>query len=212
MESRVKKLLNLLETTRSSEAAHLAAFQLGEVSKDLFGHVVKHLVPVLLHSEESVRNYAALTLHCCIVKSEVRALSESTLKKPCTDYDLDALLVNLQEALQDRKWEVKHGALLGLNVLFSEVEVPSCLHETLLDEIIQVLKVDRISDYSSDMPLFPVREVAAKALTALVSKGEISEVEQRLSRLVLEADDCLGPLMALRQLKSSLSFTVLPFW
>mmetsp|Transcript_7962 Transcript_7962/g.15544 ORF Transcript_7962/g.15544 Transcript_7962/m.15544 type:complete len:213 (-) Transcript_7962:4083-4721(-) len=212
MESRAKKLIVLLETTKSPDAAQLASFQLGELAKELFAPILKLLLPLLKHKDENVRNYGANTLSRCIFKSGVKALADQSAKKPCFDYSLEALVSDLRETLMNDAWEAKHGSLLGLNVILSEVELPCELRETLTDELIHILKEDRTADYSSDMPSFPIREVASKALAALITVQQKHEVERRLLDFYGVTSDFLGPLMALRQINSFRCFKVLNNW
>jgi hypothetical protein len=210
MENRIKKLVTLLESPRSSEASHLASFQLGELSKEMFGPVVLSLMPVLRHQDEAVRKLGALTLHCCIAKAEVKVISEKLVKRHCTDYSLDDLLDDLRGGLSAESWETKQGSLLGLHALVIEVSLPVSLRASVIDELIYILADDNVADYSADLPVFPVREICAEVL-AVIAQGQ-PEVESRLVQLAETLDNCLGPLMALRLLSSPASFWVLSRW
>lgn len=124
-------------------------------------------------------------------------LNEWPLERFC-----DELLVELF----DKKWEVRHGAALGLReILARHIEGAGKRADSSIEQqrseqrgwfcdsalrLLCVIMLDRFADFSGDSPIAHVREACAQVLAIIMAKMEDDDLQQAwlvLQTLVLES-------------------------
>lgn len=92
-------------------------------------------------------------------------------------------LLNLLNSMFDLKWEIRHGALIGLRSLISfgsELNFSDEFVEFLAVKIFEVLARDRFSDFVEGIAIAPVRETAAQCLASCYKIFSQTEKKTRL--------------------------------
>lgn len=123
------------------------------------------------------------------------------------EWPLERFCDELLVELFDKKWEVRHGAALGLRELLARhisgagKRADSRLEQQRTEQrawycdsairLLCVIMLDRFADFSGDSPIAHVREACAQVLAIIMAKMEEDDLQQAwivLQQLVLESN------------------------
>lgn len=99
------------------------------------------------------------------------------------NYPTGEFLEDVLKSIFDLKWEIRHGALMGLRSLLSigqDLQYSDELIEFLAVKILEVLARDRFGDFLDGIAVAPVRETAAQSLAACYENFSQAEKKNRL--------------------------------
>lgn len=103
-----------------------------------------------------------------------------------------------RQKMMTGSWDEKHGACLALKEMaVSRVLCQECLEDALCRALIIISK-DQVADYTDDLPVYPLRELASDIVATSQYAVNKNLLEDSLAYL-LEISEPQGPLICMRK-------------
>ena len=198
MEARIIKLIECIESNKSQELSQIAAFQLGQLSKESSIDIFDRIQKLFFHQNIEIRYSISLAFseilsNCPILcpppEVPLKFLtfsleSQESYKrlKPSLD-PFGKILDSFRRLIIQGSWEEKHGSILGIRVLLKLQKLCKECEEDILCRIILAISQDHTADYSGDLAEFPLITLGAESLS-LSSKLNYPHLEQSLSQFL----------------------------
>ena len=178
MESRILKLIECIKDNKSPELSRMAAFQLGQLSKESGPEIYEKILPLFHSSNTDLLKYASQALNEILINnpiacgpcespltlSSLQAPSMPKKKQKLSSCPFSALLSHFRNSLTDSSWEGKFSALLGVRVLFMRTFLCEECEEDFICRVLISIFEDNTGDYSGDLAVFPIRNSGAEIL------------------------------------------------